>query len=148
MLLSDGKYHMLPSTGDLYVYGVEKSDGRFGFRCRTQTRCTSGATSATGAQQQQTSPNAASIIVTGDMHYSIAFPFFNLINCQFSEFTHKLYLPSYKNSSFIYFLPDLFFKNLYGWDLPHFFFIFISSNKNFFKVWYRIGIIKMGNIIE
>ncbi len=94
MLLSDGKYHMLPSTGDLYVYGVEKSDGRFGFRCRTQTRFTSGATSATGAQQQQTSPNAASIIVTGDMHYSIAFPFFNQINCQF---THKLYLPSYKN---------------------------------------------------
>jgi len=55
---TDGKHHVVPTTGDLYIYGVEKSDGRAAYRCRTRI-----ATSATAV----TSSNAASVIVTGNL---------------------------------------------------------------------------------
>lgn len=48
---------MIPSTGDLYVYGLEKGDGRSAYRCRTQPRFSPG--------RHQLSSNAASIIITG-----------------------------------------------------------------------------------
>ncbi|KAI9558120.1 hypothetical protein GHT06_014873 [Daphnia sinensis] len=37
-LQGDGKHHMLPGSGDLYLYGVDKSDIRAAYRCRTQHR--------------------------------------------------------------------------------------------------------------
>ena len=49
---------MLPSSGDLYVYGVEKSDARVAYRCRTQHRF-----GYTSAQRHQLSANAASVTV-------------------------------------------------------------------------------------
>lgn len=55
-MLLDGKHHMLPPSGDLYIYGVEKSDGRMAYRCRTKHRFDSGL-------KHQLSANAASVAV-------------------------------------------------------------------------------------
>ncbi|EFX86866.1 hypothetical protein DAPPUDRAFT_43826, partial [Daphnia pulex] len=58
-LQGDGKHHMLPGSGDLYLYGVDKSDIRAAYRCRTQHRL-----HAAGFHQQQLSSNAASVAVS------------------------------------------------------------------------------------
>lgn len=55
----DGKHHMLPGSGDLYLYGVDKSDIRAAYRCRTQHRL-----HAAGFHQQL-SANTATIAVSG-----------------------------------------------------------------------------------
>ena len=57
---TDGKHHMLPGSGDLYLYNVEKSDSRAAYRCRTQHRLHGSGF------HQQLSSNAASITVTGN----------------------------------------------------------------------------------
>ena len=61
----DGKHHMLPGSGDLYIYGVDKSDTRTGYRCRTRHRFHANAAAA----HQQLSSNAASITVSGSQSY-------------------------------------------------------------------------------
>ncbi|XP_059351866.1 cell adhesion molecule Dscam2-like isoform X2 [Daphnia carinata] len=57
-LQGDGKHHMLPGSGDLYLYGVDKSDIRAAYRCRTQHRL-----HAAGFHQQL-SANTATIAVS------------------------------------------------------------------------------------
>ncbi|XP_046646636.1 Down syndrome cell adhesion molecule-like protein Dscam2 isoform X3 [Daphnia pulicaria] len=57
-LQGDGKHHMLPGSGDLYLYGVDKSDIRASYRCRTQHRL-----HAAGFHQQLSS-NAATVAVS------------------------------------------------------------------------------------
>ena len=57
----DGKHHVVPSTGDLYIYDVDKSDVRAAYRCRTQPRFSSSSPGA----PYQISANAASVIVVG-----------------------------------------------------------------------------------
>lgn len=56
--VTDGKHHMLPGSGDLYIYGVDKSDTRAAYRCRTQHRLP--------GIHQQLSSNAVSISVSGE----------------------------------------------------------------------------------
>jgi hypothetical protein len=61
---------MLPGSGDLYLYGVDKSDIRAAYRCRTQHRL-----HAAGFQQQL-SFNTASVTVSGKFLIIIIFFFF------------------------------------------------------------------------
>jgi hypothetical protein len=86
---------MLPGSGDLYLYGVDKSDIRAAYRCRTQHRL-----HAAGFHQQLSS-NAATVAVSGDIHITfISFfsnfpPFFNVNILNLSNFP-----PIFKYKSF------------------------------------------------